>query len=80
MFCKESNKLAWYFLDMLAFAVPTKDGYVTVRNCPVCGCTPGQNDVITMDELENDLGRSLGSNYEEMFAQITQKFNAVKKE
>ena len=24
--------------------------YLTVLNCPRCGCTPGQNDVITLDQ------------------------------
>ena len=33
-------------------AVPSPDGYVTILNCPKCGCTPGKNDVITLDQLE----------------------------
>ena len=35
----------WLENVALEFAVPSPNGYVTPRNCPVCGCTPGKNDV-----------------------------------
>ena len=42
----------WWSLDtVLQYAVPSQNGYVTVLNCPICGCTPGENDAKTMDEL-----------------------------
>ena len=40
----------WGLHSLLRSAVPSPDGYVTPLNCPKCGCTPGQNDAITMDE------------------------------
>ena len=46
-----STKLCqWDTLVLLGMAVPSPDGYVTIHNCPVCGCTPGQNDALTMVE------------------------------
>ena len=42
----------WGLEDALVFAVPSPDGYITVLNCPKCGCTPGQNDVITVDQIK----------------------------
>ena len=44
----------WYVEDLLETAVPSPDGYVTVLNCPRCGCTPGQNDVMTLDKAYVD--------------------------
>ena len=41
-------------LFYLSRSVKTADGYITPLNCPVCGCTPGQNDAITM--LERQVG------------------------
>ena len=38
--------------DLLLTAVPSPDGYVTALNCPRCGCTPGENDAITMIDRE----------------------------
>ena len=40
----------WRIRYVLNAAVPGPDGYLTVLNCPRCGCTPGQNDVITLDQ------------------------------
>ena len=40
----------WRMEYILRNAVPSPDGYVTPLNCPKCGCTPGQNDVITLDQ------------------------------
>ena len=40
----------WRMEYMFQYAVPSPDGYVTALNCPKCGCTPGQNDVITLDQ------------------------------
>ena len=40
----------WPLRYLLLYAVPSQDGYVTPLNCPKCGCTPGQNDAITMNE------------------------------
>ena len=37
---------------VLSKATPSPDGYITLLNCPICGCTPGQNDAITMYERE----------------------------
>ena len=33
---------------LLSIAVPTPNGYVTLLNCPICGCTPGANDVMQL--------------------------------
>ena len=35
----------WIEIVALLHSVPSPNGYVTPRNCPVCGCTPGENDV-----------------------------------
>ena len=40
----------WRIEYLLVSAVPSPHGYVTALNCPKCGCTPGQNDVITLDQ------------------------------
>ena len=40
----------WDVYEILASAVPSPDGYVTLLNCPICGCTPGQNDVVPLNE------------------------------
>ena len=66
-------------LSSLIHAVPSPDGYVTTRNCPQCGCTSGQNDVITMNELEAN-ERSLGSNHEDILAQLTEDLRAIQNE
>ena len=62
----------WDLLTSLVFAVPSADGYVTPLNCVACGCTPGQNDVVTMTELENS-ARAVGSNPEQILAQIEEE-------
>ena len=37
---------------LLSIAVPTHNGYVTMLNCPICGCTPGVNDVTQLRRKE----------------------------
>ena len=47
---------SWCDRDLYALlitAIPSPNGYVTVLNCPQCGCTSGQTDVITLDQLES---------------------------
>ena len=36
----------------LQLGVPTPNGYVTPLNCPICGCTPGVNDVMQLSRKE----------------------------
>ena len=38
--------------SLLGMAVPSPNGYVTVLNCPRCGCTAGENDVTTLDTVD----------------------------
>ena len=40
----------WSLEYLLLSGVQSPDGYVTALNCPECGCTPGQNDALTMDD------------------------------
>ena len=47
-----TNYCNFPLIHLLLNAVPGADGYVTPLNCPQCGCTPGQNDVITLDQRE----------------------------
>ena len=64
---------------LLSIAVPSTwiYGYVTPLNCPICGCTPGQNDVIKIHE-RNIGARSNDENREEFFAEISDYLKATK--
>ena len=50
---------------MLMLAVPTENGYITILNCPVCGCT--ENDIITLDE-RSSWARSMSMSRDEVKA------------
>ena len=63
---------------LLSAAVPSPDGYVTVLNCPMCGCTPGENDAVTMTELEAGT-RSADINIQEILSELTYPFEAPTK-
>ena len=65
-------------LGLLLFAVPSPNGYVTALNCPICGCTPGENDAITMTELEAG-ARSADINIQEILSELTNQFEASPK-
>ena len=63
---------------LLSLAVPSQDGYVTVLNCPICGCTPGENDAITMIEREAGT-RSADGNIQEILSDLTYPFETPSK-
>ena len=62
----------WQIPSILLWKVPSPDGYVTPLNCAACGCTPGQNDVVTMQELESS-ARTAGDSPEQILAQIEEE-------
>ena len=64
---------------LLSIAVPSTwiYGYVTPLNCPICGCTPGENDVIKMHE-RNVGARSTGKNRENIFTEMSDYLKATK--
>ena len=51
-----SHFCMWDLSFMLETAVPSPNGYVTVLNCPKCGCTSGENDVITLNQYVGPYG------------------------
>ena len=52
--------------DFLLFiAAPTENGYITMLNCPACGCT--ENDIITLDERSSG-ARSMSMSRDEFKA------------
>ena len=50
---------------LLLLAAPSENGYITMLNCPACGCT--ENDIITLDERSSGT-RSMSMSREEVKA------------
>ena len=50
-----SSACEWTLEKILATSIPGKDFHISILNCPQCGCTPGENDALTMMERENGI-------------------------